>query len=318
MKLLIAGILLAGLTACNPPAAQPSEIKPDTGLTAWYTTTVTPSVTATREDLPTLTLVPTLTPTPSEYTVRANDTLIVIAYRKGLTVDQLLAANPNVNAYALSIGTVLKIPAARPGSGTPMAATPTPAPLLLDAPECVPALTGGLHCFVMARNEGDTALENVLVEFRMTAKDNSLTASRNALLPLQVLQADENLPIYAYFEPPIPLDQVVVVQLLSAYRVSSAGSNSFRLEVAEPKVEIAPEGYSARVTGNVISAKSDPVGKNIRIVVVAYDAAGNVVGIRQYQETAELISGTEFKYNLIVYSVGQPISSVQVFAEAAQ
>ena len=315
-KILFAGVLLVSLTACSAPTAVKVEPLPGAVLTPWQTATIPPSATPTREDLPTATFAPTVTPTPSEYSVKANDTLIVIAYRNGLTVDELLAANPDVNPYVLSIGTVLKIPAPKANAGIALAPTTTPAPVFLGSPECTPGLTGGFHCFVTALNEGEAPLENVLVEFRLMAKDGTLAASRSALLPLAVLQSNETLPIYGYFEPPIPLESKVEVQLLSAYRVAVADSNTFRLETGDPKVEIAQNGMSARVAGTAASATTSPAGKGIHIVVIAYDNAGKVVGIRQYQETAEFTSGAELKYNLIVYSTGEMISSVQVFAEA--
>jgi len=44
------------------------------------------------------------------YTVVENDTLIAIAVRFGITLDELQVANPDVNPNILSLGTQLVIP----------------------------------------------------------------------------------------------------------------------------------------------------------------------------------------------------------------
>jgi LysM repeat protein len=69
---------------------------------------------------------PTPSPEPRTYTVQAGDTLFSIARRHGLTVEQLLAANPQVtNPNLVQIGQVLVIPEDDFGLFTP---SPRPSP----------------------------------------------------------------------------------------------------------------------------------------------------------------------------------------------
>jgi peptidoglycan DL-endopeptidase LytF len=69
----------------------------------------------------------------SSYTVKDGDTLAGIASRFGVSLDDLRAANPNINGAALSIGQSLRLPAAS-GVAAPAATLPASTP--------VPAATG--------------------------------------------------------------------------------------------------------------------------------------------------------------------------------
>lgn len=71
------------------------------------------------------TAAPTATPAVTAYTVVEGDTLWDIAVRFGLSLDTLVAANPQINPDLLSLGAVLNIPA--PGAVLPPAPTRQPA-----------------------------------------------------------------------------------------------------------------------------------------------------------------------------------------------
>ena len=76
----------------------------------------------------------TISPDAKTYTVVAGDTLSVIAQRYGLTLDQLLALNPNLTRESvIDIGQVINVAGTPP---TPGAATPQPSPTL--APTLTP------------------------------------------------------------------------------------------------------------------------------------------------------------------------------------
>ncbi len=68
---------------------------------------------------------PTATPAVTAYTVVEGDTLWDIAVRFGLSLDALIAANPQINPDVLSLGAVLNIPA--PGAVLPPLPTRAPA-----------------------------------------------------------------------------------------------------------------------------------------------------------------------------------------------
>jgi LysM repeat protein len=74
----------------------------------------------------------------STYTVREGDTLAGIATKLGVSLDDLRAANPNVDASRLSIGQTLRVPSTSDAAG---ASAPTPRPTEPPPPPTAAAAT---------------------------------------------------------------------------------------------------------------------------------------------------------------------------------
>lgn len=118
------GLTLDELRAANP-GVEPGQlivgqtIRLPAGAEAQPTVEVAPT-----EPAPTDTPPPADTPTPSSlgqtYVVKDGDIPVTIAAQFGITVEELLAANPGIDPNALRIGQVLIIPPAAP--------TPEPQP----------------------------------------------------------------------------------------------------------------------------------------------------------------------------------------------
>jgi LysM repeat protein len=69
------------------------------------------------------------------YTVRSGDTIAAIAERFGVTIDDILAANPGVDTRQLRVGDVLRLP---PQAGDAPPPTPTPPPVEESTPTTEP------------------------------------------------------------------------------------------------------------------------------------------------------------------------------------
>lgn len=102
------------------PTATPAEARP-TAATAAPSATPT-SLPATATPVPPTPVPPTTTPAPVQrYTIQQGDTLNLIAQRFGVTVDQILAANPGLRPEVLRIGQEIIIPT----GGQPASQQPT-------------------------------------------------------------------------------------------------------------------------------------------------------------------------------------------------
>lgn len=305
--------VLVLVSACQPVSnSQTAGAFSNERLTPYFTATVTPTATATPANAPTATSQPTQTPTPQIYVLKGNETLWTIAAKSGLTLKEILAANPDVNPYSLTAGMKIVVPASSAASAAPTGPTATALPVILYEPYCTPSLTGGLYCFASTENNQNVTVQNLMVQFILTDTTSGETRLQSALLPLDHLTVGSSLPLFAYFSPPVSSSTRVQVQLLTAYPDSTTDSKYLALTVASTQTDISADGLSAKVAGSV-SAAAD--ASRFWIVAVAYDAEGKVVAVRQFDKKTTLAAGTGADYSLYLYSIGGKITHVAVFGE---
>lgn len=144
-------------TASPMPSASPTAKPTDTPVpTDTSIPTATPSATATPTSIPssTATVAPTATESPApastlasaqSYVVQGGDTPYDIANRYGITVAELMAANPTTNPRLMRVGQELKIPRAgdttAPATAAPTATAPADTPTAVPSPSPIPAAT---------------------------------------------------------------------------------------------------------------------------------------------------------------------------------
>src|SRR5688500_10037244 len=185
-------------------------------LIPFFTSTESPPQTAGPVGLVTAET-PLPSPTPFTYAVQTGDTISGIALKFGVSIDDLQAANPEVSASAMSIGTVLKIPSNPDNpSGEP---TPTAAPFTIEQIECYHTANKGMWCFVLVHNDFSEFMENVSVQVTLVNSNNATLASQTALLPLNILPPNTYLPLSVFFHPVIPLDPQPQFHVLAAIRL---------------------------------------------------------------------------------------------------
>src|SRR5215216_7351501 len=160
---------------------------------------------------------PLPTPTPFTYTVQQGDTISSIALAQNVSVDDLLAANPEISPNAMSVGQVINIPSYLENpSGEP---TPTPVPFTIQQIQCYPTADKGMWCFVLVHNDFSDFVENLSAQVTLVDSNNTTIATQTALLPLNILPPNTSLPLTVFFPPEIPLDAKSHVQILTAIRL---------------------------------------------------------------------------------------------------
>jgi LysM repeat protein len=300
------GLIL--LTACGTNSLNPAE---PAALTAYQTLTASPTVTLEMGTLAAETSLPS--PTPFTYIIQAGDTMGALAQKFGVSLNALIAANPGISPNAMPIGAVLRIPADQ--NNPTGESTPTPVPFAITQIQCYPTLDNGMWCFLLALNDSPDALENISAQLSLLASDGGLVASQTAIPPLNVIPAHTSLPLTVFFPAPAPTEATPRARILSATLLPSPNSRYLNASLLNPSTEIAPDGRTARVSGQVSLPADSLPAQSVWVVAVAYDAAGRVVGFRRW-EGSGLQPGGSIQFILKVASLGSPMTRVELFVEA--
>jgi LysM repeat protein len=308
--LFLSGTFLAGCSSAGASiSATPDKLRP-------FLTPSPESLVA--SPIFTNTPAPLPTPTPFTYTIEAGDNLIGIANRFGVNLDDIMLANPGLIASALSPGQQIKIPS------TPVSAklaTPTPAPVSFSDPDCYPSLDGGLWCFLAVENPFPDTLENLATQISLIGSDGSILASQTALSPLNILPPGRSIALSTFFPPPLPDSSFKPkAQLVTSIRLPSGDERYLPVVAQNDSVMVAWDGASAEVRGQVMPVSGAdsieiPAG-GVWVAAVAYDAAGNVVGVRRWESLVSLPAGGRIPFEMQVSSSGGSISRVDLVAEA--
>lgn len=312
-------LLLFALSACAPAAGlETGSVTPTrAGELATYSGPA-PSTTPSPTNAATNTPLPTATPTPRTHVVKAKEDLWGIAWRYGITLEDLLTANPTVNPHFLSVGSELKIPAAR-YTPTPDAShppLPTPIGLVLADPYCYASHEGGLWCFTTTLNGQDFSVESLSTSIQLYDLTTGEIRSQTAYAPLDQVPPGGVMALAAYFPPPVPMKFEVTAQLLAALPVPPASGRFLAVQQPETNVEIAEDGKSALVSGYFKLSDPQAEGSRIAAAAIAYDDNDKVTGFRQWESREAFNGADRIEFEFTVYAAGAPIDRVVVLVEA--
>ena len=284
------------------------------------TPSATPPPTNTLAPSPTTPPTPTPTPEPVTYTVTEKDDMFGVALRYGVSLDALKAANPTVIPNMMSVGTVLIIPitptppSTGVGQGNP---TPTPDPFsplqLAMPPICYHDALGGAYCFAQLENTSKSPVENPAVHFVLSGAD-ATTIEMDGILPLNILPAQETLPVVAYFSAPIPANFNVNAQITDWLPVMPDDARYLEPEITFEQPVITVGAGFVEVIG-VVNIP-DGEAEYVWVLGVVYDSKGQVLGLRRWETEVPPVNASSIPFEFGVFAMQGEIAELKLFVEA--
>ncbi len=271
-------------------------------ITATASLTATPNIVIPETPLPTA--------TPFIYTIKQGDTFSELAEQFKISQDDLQAANPDVSPNSMSVGATLIIPNSSNASAS--GSTPTPVPAPVTQTVCHPTADNGLWCLSLIQNNTPDFLENVSAQIILLDENNVVIASQTAFTPLDIIPANSSMPVYVFF-PNITSSVNIRNQLLSA--VQSNNSRYLPAKLNNTVAQIDWNGLTAQLSGQIFLPAESTAATQVWVAAVAYDKAGQVVGVKRWEGGA-IQPGGNINFNFAVYSLGSAIDAVEFFVEA--
>ena len=307
-------IIALFISACGSPhgeiaqsAQNTSDVLLDPYISSTPRLTPTPNVLVIAET-------PLPTATPHIYIVEAGDTLSGIAEKFKISLDDLSAANPDVNPNSMSTGTTLLIPDRSSTNSDLPTLTPVPAPITQTV--CHPSADNGLWCFALIQNNTPDILENVSAQITLMDQNNNLIASQTAFMLLDILPTNSSLPVYVFFpNTSAALSINPQVQLLSAIQLNSDTARYLPATLNNTISQINWDGETAQLSGQIFLPAESQAATTIWVAAVAYDKDGRVVGIKRWEGGA-IQPGMNINFNFSIASLGSAIGAVEFAVQA--
>ena len=308
-------LLLIAAQSCVPRPVVTTSVVPLTSTTSFTylpDPTHTPTVVvfqATVAPLPTV----GPTATPVTYLVQEGDTLIGIAFQHGLTLEELQIVNPGVLPQALQPGQVLVIPSAPAEGGGLLLPAATPAPLNLSPVVCFETPAGSHWCFLEAVNEGAESVENPSALVTLVGSGGSPLVTDVAYSPLNLIPAGSAVPLAVFFPATVSEIAGAGAQVLSAERIPNPESRYLPLVLTQTGVE----GGGAQMTiSGEVTLQGERAARLVKLVLVLYDAAGQVSGYRELDLPDGLAPGQSVPFRLGANSMAGSVARFRLIAEA--
>ena len=247
---------------------------------------------------------------PQQHRVAAGDTLIGIAVRYGVTVEDLQELNGIGNPRGLQIGQELEIPALHiPEEDT------NPVRAQHELRRVAVAVDGLDTAWVMGEvaNLDAVPVEQIRVAARLQAADGTEMARRTALAVRHITPPGEAAPFMFRLGD---VSQTVHDWTLAVASIKPAhiGGYATELLVGNLRFEPQPSGIvlvSGVVANHELVAVAEP-----EVVVTAFDAQRRVTAVRaMLPDVRVLAPGSEASFNGLLIPLGEPVVAVTAFAQ---
>jgi LysM repeat protein len=256
------------------------------------------------------------TATPFVHIVQQGETLLAIAIRYGVTLDELLLVNTGVDPRILSVGQILRIPG--PG-GEPidmLLPTPTPVPLLIDRVMCYPATGELVRCLATVENRLNAAVEGVVVQISLFDTSGDLLGQSQAYNLARFLPGGQRTILEASFN--VDFRDIAHAQtvLQSAVQVSNLADRSMQVELTQLQVDPRVDHRLYLFEG---LAELHEGGSESQILLilqaVGYNIIGDPIGSNALQIQLDP-AAFPYSFKLALFSLSGAIEDFDVLIEA--
>lgn len=278
----------------------------------------TPSITATilavtPQSLPTA----AASATPWVHEISAEETLGFIAARYGVTLEALMAANPEVDPRFLIIGTTLMIPDPEGGSIQQQAATSTPVAMQTSTPVCYQQPLQRLLCITVVENTTDHAIEGLAGFFILYDEQGDFIQNDIVFAPLNLLLPGGSMPLVYETQLVRPQFSFAVMQLISAFPVEHLEDRYIELEVLSDVSTPVAESLSWHWQGKLAFPEIETdLQAQVTVLLLALDAQDIPLGYRIAAADTLIGAGDSADFELSVYSLGGSIDRILLLSEA--
>jgi LysM repeat protein len=302
------------LTACGRaltrPTAQPTPTPP---LATVALARATPLPTGSLIPLPTEPPpTPRPTATPIVHVIEPGDTLLGIAGRFQVSVDEIMLANPNLRPQLLQIGQRITIPAGGEElSGVSLLPVPTPLPLQIVGFRTYRTPVGGLWALGEVINNTASPVEAVQVSVALYDSAGALSSTATTWCVRDVTFPGESTPFGVLFSPQPA--EVASQQVALLHAVPAIDPSNRFADLSVTQHQGGPAGSIYRVTG-VVSNLGAQTAQEVRVLVILYDSTSQVAGFRQVTLSRALPSGSTTRFDVWLSPGAPGIDHYSVYA----
>ena len=261
--------------------------------------------------------VPLATPTAVVYVVQPGDTLIPIANRYNVSVQDIVAVNNNLDATKLQVGQQLLIPVGggvqQPLQDSALLPSPTPAPFQVRGENFFRTAAGSFECLGEVFNPGQSSLNNVQLQINLLDDANNVLKSATLYVSLEVIPPNGSAPFRVLFTDPPPTISRVEVKPIRGEAIDPAVRYA---NVQVTKQSGAPAGNQYRVVGEVTN-QDEAAARKVRLIVTTFDENNKVIGYRFLNLSNDAVQPKQIlPFDVTLTSATQNVARFAVVAEA--
>lgn len=309
MSLVVVGLLVGACQAEPPEVTEATET-----LRSFSTATMPADIEPNLTPLADTPAVPTAT--PFLHTIAEGETMSGIAWRYGVSLDDLLIANPGVDPGFLTIGQTLIIPGPEGSTVSGLLPTPTPVPIQPEPVRCYPAPSDTMWCITQVENDTGTPLEGVSLMIAILDENGSVLEQHAVYSPLDILPDGGVMPFAILLDEMPDGFAGAYARVLGAVPAQAVEERYPLLDVDEEAVSISADGARAEWRGTIALQTNIPGESGaLRAMLIAFEESGGVVGFRIFEGEIGASAGSQTDIQMLVFSLSPRIEAVEFLAE---